>query len=262
MSTKNPILSIRKLSVIRGDKTIHDELDLDLYEGEILVVLGESGSGKTMLLRTLVGLEATQGGTCQFDDKDLYALDRAQWPQIMRDIAYAFQAGALFDSLTVMENLEFPLLEHTKLKKKERAERVVKQLTALGLGRIENQMPSELSGGMQKRVGVARAIILDPKIILYDEPTAGLDPTNIGRINETILRLQELGKSSVVVTHDPLCALEVADRFVFLEKGKIAAEQSRADYDIEPHPRLLAYFTGNKKIDRKKVNQTIQPESV
>lgn len=242
----NTILSVRGLKTARDGHVIHDGLDLDLYHGETLVVLGGSGSGKTTLLRTLIGLERPEAGICEFDGKNLFALNESAWPQYRTQISYAFQGGALFDSLTVRENLEFPLIEHTKMTAKERRKRVAEQLATLGLSGIESQMPAELSGGMQKRVGVARAIILDPKIILYDEPTAGLDPENVGRINDTIHRLQDLGKTSIVVTHDIGCAMDVADRFVFLADGKVVANQTRAELDAAPNDYLKNYLEGAK----------------
>ncbi len=243
-SAATAVLSIRGLCTARDGRPIHKELDLDVIEGETLVLVGGSGSGKTTLLRTLVGLETADGGTCDFEGRDLFQIPEKEWPKVRCRIAYAFQYGALFDSLSVRDNLEFPLREHTKLNKAERAEKVTAQLEALGLGPIETMLPAELSGGMQKRVGVARAIIMDPKVILYDEPTAGLDPGNTRRINQTIQRLKAAGHTSIVVTHDPACAMAVADRFAFLENGKVAATQSREDYDRAPDPKLKDYFAG------------------
>ncbi len=239
-----PILSIEGLRTVRGERVIHDGLNLALVPGETLVLLGGSGSGKTTLLRILIGLEEATAGRCEFEGKDIFRSSPEEWRLTRMKIAYAFQGGALFDSLTVKENLEFPLREHTKLSSREREERIIRQLDSLGLGRIERQMPAELSGGMQKRVGVARAIILDPAVILYDEPTAGLDPENVQRINETINRLKEQGKTSVVVTHDPACAVGVADRFAFIQGGRVAASQSAADFERQPDPILKHYFEG------------------
>lgn len=238
------LLAVRGLKTVFGDKVIHDRLDIDLYQGETLVLLGGSGSGKTTLLRILIGLETPAEGTCEFEGRDLFTQTASEWRVTRTKIAYAFQGGALFDSLTVQENLEFPLREHTKLTAHERQERIAAQLDSLGLGRIESQMPAELSGGMQKRVGVARAIILEPKVILYDEPTAGLDPENVARINDTIQRLKSQGKSSIVVTHDPVCALGVADRLAYLAGGRVAVSQSAADFEKTPDPILQHYFAG------------------
>jgi phospholipid/cholesterol/gamma-HCH transport system ATP-binding protein len=244
MSAAPVLLSIRGLRNVRDGRVIHEGLDLDVRRGETLVLLGGSGSGKTTLLRTLVGLDAPTAGSCTFDGTDLFSLPPAAWPRMRTRIAYAFQGGALFDSLTVRENLEFPLREHRSMSASERRQRILEQLDALGLGRIEGLMPAELSGGMQKRVGVARATILDPQLVLYDEPTAGLDPENVRRINDLILRLKGFGQTAVVVTHDAACALAVADRFAFLANGRVEVEQTRADFERSPDPRLAGYFEG------------------
>jgi phospholipid/cholesterol/gamma-HCH transport system ATP-binding protein len=218
-----PILSIKGLRTVRGGRVIHDGLDLDLMRGETLVLLGGSGAGKTMLLRILIGLEEATAGSCLFEGKDLFLSTPEEWRVARTRIAYAFQGGALFDSLTVQENLEFPLREHTSIEAKERARLIARQLESLGLAGIERRMPAELSGGMQKRVGVARAIILDPPVIN---------------------RLKAEGKTAIVVTHDPACAIGVADRFAFLKDGRVVATQAAADFEKSPDSVLKRYFEG------------------
>jgi phospholipid/cholesterol/gamma-HCH transport system ATP-binding protein len=243
-SSSAPLLAIEHLETRFGRRVVHKDLSLDLHEGEVLVLLGGSGSGKSTLLRTLIGLETPSGGSCRFEDEDLYRLEEPDWQRVRRRIAYAFQGGALFDSLTVAENLSYPLLEHTELSEAECLAKVTETLERFGLAGTEKLLPASLSGGMQKRVGLARAIMLDPRIILYDEPTAGLDPTNGRKIAETILALKAAGKTSILVTHDTACALAVADRIAFIHEGKIAAVQTRDEVLRAPAPLIDAYLKG------------------
>lgn len=240
----NPVISVRHLRTVFDGKVIHDDIDLDIASGEVVVLLGGSGSGKTTLMRNIVGLTHPTGGQCYFHEKDLFALPDDDWPAVRQKIAFIFQGGALFDSLTVEENLEFPLLEHTTLSNKERKRKANHILQKLNLGEINKLYPAELSGGMQKRLGIARALMLDPEVVLFDEPTAGLDPANIKRINEIILTLKDQGIASVVVTHDEQCAKAVANTFTFLKGGRIAASQKRQDFRVDPAPELVDYFSG------------------
>jgi phospholipid/cholesterol/gamma-HCH transport system ATP-binding protein len=245
-NANEPLLSIRELTTKFDNKVIHQNLSLDLYEGENLVLLGGSGSGKSVLLRLLVGLEHPAQGKCFYKGQDLFAMRGSQWTSIRKEIAYAFQGGALFDSLSVAENLSYPLREHTDLSEDEMKVRIAKSLDEMGLKGVEAQMPAALSGGMQKRVGLARALMLEPQILLYDEPTAGLDPANSNKISEIILALKKKGKSSLLVTHDVKCALATGDRFAFLQKGKIAALQTREEFNTSPHILLQSYFNGEE----------------
>lgn len=238
------ILAIKGLETRFGSKVVHHGLNLSIKRGEVLVLLGGSGAGKSTLLRTLIGLEVPYKGACEFEGKDLYQLAESDWQIVRQRIAYAFQGGALFDSLTVEDNLAYPLLEHTDMKPAERRERIQTTLESFGLAGCGTLLPSSLSGGMQKRVGLARAIMLDPAVILYDEPTAGLDPANSRMIAKTILTLRGTGKTSVLVTHDTVTALEVADRIAFIHGGGIAACQTRAEVDACPEPLIAAYLKG------------------
>ncbi|MBC7533491.1 MAG: ATP-binding cassette domain-containing protein [Oligoflexus sp.] len=238
------LLSIHNLETRFGSRTIHHGLDLDVYRGELLVLFGGSGTGKSTLLRAIIGLDKAAGGSIKLDDEELSELDDKGWREIRRKIGYSFQSGALFDSLTVGENLEYPLREFTKLPAEERKASAVAMLARVGLPGIEGLYPSELSGGMQKRVGMARTLMLDPGLILYDEPTAGLDPANSKMIAELMRELKESGKTGILVTHDVACALSVGDRIAFLHGGKISVVQTRSDLDKAPDERISAYMNG------------------
>lgn len=237
-------LSIKNLGMEFGTKVIHKNFNLDVYDGEILVLLGASGSGKSTLLRALIGLETPSEGECQFESLNLFSLNEKQWVDVRQKIAYSFQGGALFDSLTVEENLMYPLQAHTKQSTSEMKQSVDEILNRFGLPNTQQLLPASLSGGMQKRVGLARAMMLDPNIILYDEPTAGLDPANSRIISETILNLKKMGKTSILVTHDTQCAQHVADRLAYIHDKKIAAVQTIEEFLAAPHPHFERYFKG------------------
>lgn len=239
-----PLLELKNLKTQFGSKIIHRDLSLSVETGEILVLLGGSGAGKSVLLRTLIGLEIPSQGSCLFQGSDLFSLRESEWTKLRIQIAYAFQGGALFDSLTVGENLAYPMRAHTNWSNSKISEEIAKMLELISLPGTENLLPSALSGGMQKRVGLARAIALNPTLILYDEPTAGLDPANSRKISELMLELKKQGKTSILVTHDTECALHVANRIAFIHGGKIAALQSIAQFKSNPDPLIAAYFSG------------------
>lgn len=244
MLNSSTIMSVVNLETKFKTKVIHYQLNLNVLRGETLVLFGGSGSGKSTLLRALIGLEQPTSGAIYYGEHNLIDLSEREWKPLRQKIAYAFQGGALFDSLTVAENLLYPLNEHTKLSPEDSMERVREILDKMGLPGTEDLLPSSLSGGMQKRVGLARAIILDPEVILYDEPTAGLDPANSRKIAEAIELLKKLGKTSILVTHDTACALQVADRIAYIHGGKIEAIQPIADVKSNPHPLIEAYLKG------------------
>ena len=238
------LLELKNLKTQFGPKVIHSDLSLSVEPGEILVLLGGSGAGKSVLLRTLIGLEIPSKGSCSFQGSDLFSLRESEWTKVRIQIAYAFQGGALFDSLSVGENLAYPMRAHTDWSSSKISKEIAKMLELISLPGTENLLPSALSGGMQKRVGLARAIALNPTLILYDEPTAGLDPANSRKISELMLELKKQGKTSVLVTHDTECALRVADRIAFIHGGKIAALQSITKFKSDPDPLIAAYFSG------------------
>lgn len=203
---------------------VHNGINLSIREGEIISLLGGSGSGKSVLLKELIGLMKPDKGDILVLGNNVTQMNEEALIALREHIGMLFQGAALFDSLTVFENIAYPLREHLKLTEKEIQGRVADKLHLVGLSGIEKKMPDELSGGMKKRVGLARAIATEPKIILYDEPTTGLDPMTAQRINELIIKLQKkLGITTIVVTHDLHCVKTVSDRIAMLHEGKIVA---------------------------------------
>jgi len=208
-----------------GKLVVLDGITLTIPERESVVVIGPSGTGKSVLLKHIVGLLRPDQGEVYFRDKRIDNLQERELQPIRRRFGFLFQQSALFDSFTVCENIAFPMREHTTLTESEIKERVAQKLAMVGLEGTQNKMPAELSGGMRKRVALARAIALDPEVVLYDEPTTGLDPIRSDVINELILKLNdELHVTSVVVTHDMASAFKVADRIIMLSDGKVIAE--------------------------------------
>lgn len=205
-----------------GKKIIHSDVSFKVAKGECMGLIGGSGAGKSVILRSLIGLEKPDSGQIIIDKEDITDYSEAQLVETRKKVAYVFQGGALFDSMTVFENLAYPLKEHTKLPDLEIKKLILEQLHEFGLANSENLFPGNLSGGMQKRVGLARALMSLPSVILYDEPTAGLDPYNTKKIQEHILKLKSQGKTSILVTHDMPTAFAVCDKMCFLLNGKIA----------------------------------------
>lgn len=245
-----PIYSVRGLAKRYGEKQVLRGLDFDVAAGESLVILGQSGSGKSVTLRLLNGLERADSGSIRFDGEEITDLAEKDLYPLRRRVAMLFQSGALFDSMTVFENIAFPLREHTDLELEEIAETVSRKLATVSLPGIERKMPSALSGGMKKRVALARSLALDPQVVLFDEPTTGLDPMTSATIAELIRRSQrELGGTSVVVTHDLALAERVADRIAFLDHGRFRFlgtwEEAKACDD-----ELLSRFLAGEEEDR------------
>lgn len=219
-----PAIEISNLCKAFDGNAVLRSVDLTVRAGESLTIIGGSGTGKSVLLRLVIGLMKPDDGSIRLEGIDIVPLREAALLRVRRRIGMVFQGSALFDSLSVGENVAFALREHTTLGDAEVAARVREALDLVGLGAIEGMDPADLSGGMRKRVAVARAIALPPSILLYDEPTTGLDPTNVEKITDLILDLKtKMGVTSVVVTHDMPSALKVSDRVAMLQKGRIAA---------------------------------------
>ncbi len=239
-----PILEVRNFYKSFGDKSIHEGTSFKLRKGECLGLLGGSGTGKSVVLRALIGLETADSGEVVYKGQVLSDLSEKDWFPIRKNIAYVFQNGALFDSLSVYENLAFPLRRHSSFSEADIKKRIQKILGDLDLPHAEQLFPAELSGGMQKRVGLARALMLEPEIVLFDEPTAGLDPKNTIVIQDTILKLKELGYTSIFVTHDMPSALKVCDRILLLRNKKIEAQATAEELKDQNHP-IIKFMTGD-----------------
>ena len=243
---KKILIEVKDFHVSFDSKAILKGINFKLYEGECLALIGASGAGKSLLLRSMVGLEKPTRGRVFIEGEDVTDFTESQFIRIRKNIAYAFQEGALFESMTVFDNLAFPLREHTRLNESSIVKIIKKELEDLELSKCENRYPQELSGGMRKRVGVARAIIMSPKIILYDEPTTGLDPYNTRNMERMILSLQKRGATSIIVTHDMLSAQRVCDRVALLVDGDIRARGNPKDLE-KSHNKLISHFISGKK---------------
>ncbi|MEM7411936.1 MAG: ABC transporter ATP-binding protein [Myxococcota bacterium] len=235
--------AFRGQPVLRG-------VDLQVRAGETFTILGGSGSGKSVCLKHMIGLLRPDRGRVTVLGTDITELPEHHLIDVRTSVSMIFQSAALFDSLSVYENVAYPLREHRDWSETRIAERVRDSLAAVGLSGIEAKMPAELSGGMRKRVGVARGIALEPKVILYDEPTTGLDPANQRRIGELIANLQrELQVTSVVVTHELELCFEVSDHVALLKDGEIAAQGTADEMQSSSHPDVRAFLDGVRDTD-------------
>jgi len=243
-NNKNPIIEIRDLAKSFGKDDVLKGLALNLAEQENLVVLGKSGTGKSVLIKLIVGLLNADSGEIKVFGEDVTQMDRNALNKLRQKIGFLFQSGALYDSMTVRQNLEFPLVRIKKeLDAKQRLEKIEEVLENVGLANALDKMPSELSGGMRKRIGLARTIVVDPVIMLYDEPTTGLDPTTSNEISELILEVQEKYKTaSIIITHDIACARKVANRIVMLQDGKVYKEGSLQDFEQSEDKIIQSFF--------------------
>jgi len=238
-------LAIEFRGVRKGfrDKRVLRGLDLEIKPGETTTILGGSGSGKSVCLKHMIGLLRADAGEIRVFGRDVTRLPEAEWVSLRREFGMVFQGAALFDSLSVHENVAYPIREHMDWPEERVRERVRRCLEGVGLAGIEAMFPAELSGGMRKRVAVARAIALEPRIVLYDEPTTGLDPANSRRIGGLIAALQrQLSATSVVVTHDLELGFAISDRIALLRDGRLAVD-GRPD-EVREHPELRAFVEG------------------
>ncbi len=240
------MIEVRHFQKSFENKIVHRDVNFSVKRGECLGLIGGSGVGKSVVCRSLIGLEKPDSGEILIEGQEISNLTERELIAIRRKVAYVFQNGALFDSMTVFDNLAYPLREHSDLSEAAIRERIVEQLTEFGLAEAIYLFPSELSGGMQKRVGLARAIILGPKIVLYDEPTAGLDPFNTIRIQEMILRLKVRGVTSIFVSHDMPSVYAVCDRVALLLDGRVAALGTLSELEKHEKSALTRFIRGEE----------------
>jgi phospholipid/cholesterol/gamma-HCH transport system ATP-binding protein len=241
----SPVIEVAGLSKAFGKLVVLSDVNLQVQDGESLVILGGSGTGKTVLLRCIMGLLRPDAGHVALEGAIIQDMSRDQLFEARKSIGMCFQMAALFDSMTVEGNVGFALKRHTKMTKAEIADRVEECLNMVGLKGTQKLRPSELSGGMKRRVGFARAIALKPKILLFDEPTTGLDPVMTDVIGKIILDLKrELGVTSITITHDLKSAFAIADRIALLFRGQCLAIQEPTAFQANPHPVIQQFLRG------------------
>jgi len=240
------ILVMKNITKTFGTHVVLDDLSLAIERGKTTVILGPSGCGKTVLIKHLNCLLRPDSGEVWFNQRRIDQLTERELTPIRTQIGFLFQAGALFDSLTVMENILFPLQQHNRIKHlREGTELVKSKLAMVGLDGFQHHFPASLSGGQRKRVALARAIAMDPEVILYDEPSTGLDPIRSDIINELVLKLQrELHVTSIVVTHDMNSAYKIADRIIMLYNGRIIGDGDAEHIQNHPHPIIQQFIHG------------------
>ncbi len=226
-----------------GDVTALSDISFEVERGEIAVIIGGSGAGKTSLLRVLIALDRPTSGSVFVDGQDIAAMPEAELHAVRRKFGMVFQSAALLDSLNVLENVALPLREHTKASEKEIRQRVRDKLDALELGPVENRLPAQLSGGMRKRVGIARALVLEPTILLYDEPTSGLDPLTARVVDELIVKTSDqFDVTSIIISHDMAEAQSIADRIFVLDRGRIEARGTADELRSDKNGLATRYF--------------------
>lgn len=242
------MIQIKNLHKSFGEQKVLDGVNLEIPTGTVTVILGRSGAGKSVLLKHLIGLMLADSGEVRVDGTDIMSLPDGELYEFRKRFGMLFQNAALFDSLNVFDNVAFPLREHTPHSENEIADIVQEKLALVGLYKVAYKMPSELSGGMKKRVGLARAIALSPQIILYDEPTTGLDPLMTDSVNRLILETQKkLHVTSVVISHDIQSTFFLADRVAMLHEGKIVEQSSPAQFRNSSHPFVKQFLEGRSE---------------
>lgn len=239
-----PIIEISSLRKSFGNQEVIKNVSLKLFRGENLVVLGKSGSGKSVLIKCIIGLLNSDGGAIKVLGENVNALSDLRLEELRKKVGFLFQSGALYDSMTVRQNLEFPL---RRIKKsctpKEMEEKIKEVLENVGLADAMNKMPSQLSGGMRKRISLARTIVVDPLIMLYDEPTTGLDPVTSDEISQLIVNLQKkYNTSSIIITHDIECARLTADRLIMLKDGEVYLEGKLEEFEKSKDTVIKSFF--------------------
>jgi phospholipid/cholesterol/gamma-HCH transport system ATP-binding protein len=241
---EGPMIEINNLRKGFGAQDVLTNVSLRLFPGENLVVLGKSGSGKSVLIKCIVRLLDPDGGTIEVLGTEVNSLDKKELGELRKKIGFLFQSGALYDSMSVRQNLEFPLRRIKKnMTKKEIDDKIHEALENVGLESALDKMPSQLSGGMRKRISLARTIVVDPQIMLYDEPTTGLDPVTSDEISALINAVKKKYKtSSIIITHDIECALATADRVIMLKDGEVYAEGRIDDFQNSTDPLIKSFF--------------------
>ena len=240
------LFELRGLRKAFGRHVVLDGLDLDILDGEVITIIGESGSGKSILLKAMMGLLEVDAGSIRFDGEVVTGQTERQWTQTRRRIGMLFQESALFDSLSVQDNVAYALHEQTTMTEEEIDARVAETLALVGLPGIEAMIPSDLSGGMRKRVALARAVAVRPEVVFYDEPAEGLDPINVTRVNRLLLGLQKtLNVTSVVVTHNLKAAFAISDRLALIHDGVVAATGAPEAF-LESEDPVVREFIGDR----------------
>ena len=245
MAEKKAMIKIRQLKIAFGDKIVLNDLDLDVFEGETLAIIGPSGTGKSTVIKVLTGLLAPTAGSVIIDGQETSGFDEEHWDGLRSHMGVVFQYSALFDFLSVGENVAFGLRRHFQLDEEEIQRRVATLLDLVGMPQSQKLWPSELSGGMKKRVALSRALAMEPRLVLYDEPTSGLDPVMTMTISRLIRKTQrQLGLTSLLVTHDMESAYFAADRIAMLDKGKIVQIGTPDEIRQSKNPVVYAFVNG------------------
>jgi len=244
VNKNNRVVEVKDLNKSFGDRVVLKNVNLELFENENLVILGKSGAGKSVLIKCMIGLIKPDSGYINVLEYEVNDLSAKELNELRIKVGFSFQLSALYDSMTVRENLEFPLKRNLKIfDKKILDEKVMKALEDVGLAQSAELLPAELSGGMKKRIGIARTLILNPEIMLYDEPTAGLDPITAGEINELILEVRDKYKTaSIIITHDLSCARATSDRIIGLFDGYNKVEGTFEELKASPKDELELFF--------------------
>ena len=243
---EKPLIEVKNFYVTYGEREVLKNLSFTVREKECFTILGESGAGKTTILSSIIGLKKPSRGEIFVDGQNVVNISEEEFAPIRKKVAYVFQNGALFDSMTVFENLAFPLWEHSKIRGKALKKRVQQELEEFELAGTEKLYPAQLSGGMKKRVSIARSMMLRPKVILYDEPTVSLDPYNTANLLKTMLKLKRRGTTSIVVTHNISLALKISNRMALLSDGKFAVVGTPKNIEKDYNVLLKNFINGVK----------------